>query len=84
MIEITECSCCYLDSPYEKAGGRVPDERSTAFFRATVAQLARAIADSAKVRAFHAWSLIDNFEWTDGYASATDSRTWISAIKREQ
>jgi len=67
-IEITECGCCYMDTPYEKEGGRVPDERRTAFFKGILAELARAIADGAKVRAFHAWSLMDNFEWTDGYS----------------
>lgn len=68
VIEITECGCCYMDAPYDKEGGRVPDERRTAFFKGTLAELARAIADGAKVRAFHAWSLMDNFEWTDGYS----------------
>jgi beta-glucosidase len=68
IIELTECGCCYMDTPYDKAGGRVPDERRTAFFKGILTELARAIADGAKVRAFHAWSLMDNFEWTDGYS----------------
>jgi len=68
IIELTECGCCYMDTPYEKEGGRIPDDRRTAFFRATLAELARAIADGARVRSFHAWSLVDNFEWTDGYS----------------
>lgn len=67
-IEITECGCCYMDSPYAKEGGGVPDERRTAFFKGILSELARAIADGAKVGAFHAWSLMDNFEWTDGYS----------------
>ena len=37
------------------------------FFREELAELARAIADGARVRAFHAWSLLDNFQWADGY-----------------
>ena len=67
IIEITESGCGYLDAPYEDAHGAVPDTRRTDFFRAELAELARAIQDGAKVRAFHAWSLLDNFEWLDGY-----------------
>jgi beta-glucosidase/6-phospho-beta-glucosidase/beta-galactosidase len=67
IIEITESGCGYLDGPLESAGGRVPDARRIAFFRDELAELAHAIADGAKVRAFHAWSLLDNFEWIDGY-----------------
>jgi beta-glucosidase len=65
IIEISENGCCYLDSPDET--GRVPDERRISFHRQILAELARAIADGARVRAYHAWSLVDNFEWTDGY-----------------
>ncbi len=68
IIEITESGCSYLDSPYEKENGHVPDQRRIAFFREELAELARAIQDGARVRAFHAWSLLDNFEWADGYA----------------
>jgi beta-glucosidase len=68
IIELTECGCCYMDTPYEKEGGRVPDARRVEFFKGILTELARAIADGAKVRAFHAWSLMDNFEWTDGYS----------------
>jgi beta-glucosidase len=67
IIEITESGCGYLDSPYDEAGGHVPDTRRIRFFRDELAELARAIADGANVRAFHAWSLLDNFEWADGY-----------------
>ena len=65
IIEISENGCCYLDCPDET--GRVPDTRRIAFHRGILAELARAIADGAKVRAYHAWSLVDNFEWLDGY-----------------
>jgi len=68
IIEITECGCCYMDTPYDKENGRVPDERRTEFFKDILAELSRAIAEGARVRAFHAWSLMDNFEWIDGYS----------------
>ena len=64
-IEITESGCSYLDAPTED--GSVPDTRRIAFFRSYLSELARAIQDGAKVRSYHAWTLLDNFEWADGY-----------------
>ncbi len=68
LIEITESGCSYLDAPYAKAGGRIPDTRRIDFFRSYLKQLARAIQDGARVRSYHAWTLLDNFEWADGYS----------------
>ena len=53
--------------PWPPEWRRLPDERRTAFFKGILAELARAIADGAKVRAFHAWTLLDNFQWGEGY-----------------
>jgi len=39
----------------------------TEFYRQHLAELARAMSDGARVRAYHAWSLLDNFEWDNGY-----------------
>jgi beta-glucosidase len=68
QIEITESGCSYLDAPYTKEGGHVPDVRRIEFFRSYLTELARAIKDGAKVRSYHAWTLLDNFEWADGYS----------------
>ncbi len=67
-IEITESGCSYLDAPLADSGGHVPDTRRIEFFRSYLAELRRAIQDGAKVRSYHAWTLIDNFEWADGYS----------------
>ena len=84
IIEISENGCCYLDPPNE--AGRVPDVRRISFHRQILAELARAIADGAKVRAYHSWSLIDNFEWADGYTQRygltyVDFRTQTRTVK---
>ncbi len=68
VIEITESGCSYADAPYAREGGRVPDARRIAFFRSYLTELQRAIRDSARVRSYHAWTLLDNFEWADGYS----------------
>lgn len=67
-IDITENGASYTDSPYAKAGGKVPDERRTVYYQAHLAELARAMREGAKVRGYHAWSLLDNFEWSEGYS----------------
>jgi beta-glucosidase len=84
IIEISENGCCYLDGPDET--GRVPDARRTSFHRQILAELAQAIADGAKVRAYHAWSLVDNFEWADGFTQRygmtyVDFRTQKRTVK---
>jgi beta-glucosidase len=66
IIEITENGCGYDDGPLD--GGGVPDDRRVAYYRDNLAELARAIKDGADVRGYHAWSLLDNFEWAEGYS----------------
>jgi beta-glucosidase len=65
FLEITETGGVFMDGP--DANGRVADQRRIEFYRQHLAELARAMADGAKVRAYHAWSLMDNFEWQQGY-----------------
>ncbi len=47
--------------------GRVRDERRRAYLEAHFAQAARAIADGAPLQGYFVWSLMDNFEWAEGY-----------------
>ena len=65
VIEITENGCSYSDGP--ERDGVIRDTRRIEFHRAHLVQLARAISDGADVRGYHAWSLLDNFEWALGY-----------------
>jgi beta-glucosidase len=65
ILEITETGCVYGDGPDEK--GRVSDVRRIEFYRQHLAEMARAMSDGARVRAYHAWTLVDNFEWKRGY-----------------
>lgn len=67
------------------AGGRVRDERRIAYLRDHLTALATAVAAGADVRGYFVWSLLDNFEWSYGYAKrfgiihvdyATQRRTW--------
>jgi beta-glucosidase len=84
IIEISENGCCYLDGPDDN--GHVPDRRRIEFHQGHLAELARAIADGARVRAYHAWSVLDNFEWADGYSQRygltyVDFRTQKRTVK---
>jgi beta-glucosidase len=65
VMEITENGASYTDAP--DAHGRVPDQRKIDYTRGYLSALGRAIKDGAKIRAYHHWSLLDNFEWAEGY-----------------
>jgi beta-glucosidase len=64
-LEVTENGCSYADAPDTE--GVIHDDRRIDFYRGYLAATARAIADGAKVLSYHAWSLLDNFEWLQGY-----------------
>ncbi|MGA7218097.1 MAG: GH1 family beta-glucosidase [Candidatus Sulfotelmatobacter sp.] len=66
QIEITENGCAYSDGP--DASGGIRDTRRIQYYRGNLQALARAIADGADVRGYHAWSLLDNFEWAEGFS----------------
>jgi beta-glucosidase len=68
VIEITENGCAYSDGPLPEDANKVPDTRRIDFFKGHLAELARAIKNGADVRGYHAWSLLDNFEWAEGYS----------------
>ena len=65
-IEITENGCAYGDAPGKN--GVDTDTRRIAYYRGYFAELAQAIKEGADVRGYHAWSLLDNFEWAEGYS----------------
>ncbi|MDJ0778569.1 MAG: GH1 family beta-glucosidase [Gammaproteobacteria bacterium] len=48
--------------------GRVDDAARIDFHRRYLNEYARAIEDGVDCRGYFAWSLLDNFEWAEGYA----------------
>lgn len=47
--------------------GRVHDEARVDFLRRHLVELRRGMEDGADVRGYFHWSLLDNFEWAEGY-----------------
>jgi beta-glucosidase len=66
QIEVTESGCAYNDAP--GSDGVIRDSRRIAYHRQYLRATARAMADGADVRGYHAWSLMDNFEWSEGFS----------------
>jgi beta-glucosidase len=64
-IYITENGCSTDDTLTNK--GEVLDTGRVMYLRNYLAQLRRAVAGGAPVKGYFAWSLLDNFEWADGY-----------------
>ena len=65
-IEITENGAAYNALP--DANGRVADGKRVDYIRAHLVALLRAMNDGVPVRSYHCWSLMDNFEWAEGYS----------------
>jgi beta-glucosidase len=65
-IEITENGACYQDLPGED--GSIVDTERIAYLDAHTRAVAGAVAAGVDVRGYFAWSLMDNFEWAEGYS----------------
>jgi len=64
-IYITENGAAFEDRVTD---GAVDDPERTSYLRAHLLACQRAIADGVALRGYFCWSLLDNFEWSFGYA----------------
>lgn len=64
-IYITENGCSSSD--VINAKGQVLDSDRVMFLRNYLTQLQRAVAEGVPVKGYFLWSLLDNYEWADGY-----------------
>jgi beta-glucosidase len=62
---VTENGCSYDVAP--GPDGAVPDRNRIDYLQAHVAAVAAAVEQGADVRGYLVWSLLDNFEWAEGY-----------------
>jgi beta-glucosidase len=64
-IFITENGCATDDEP--AADGKVYDTDRVMYMRSYLTQLQRATAEGVPVNGYFHWSLMDNFEWNNGF-----------------
>ena len=64
-IYITENGAASWDVPTH--AGEVLDVDRVFFLRSYLTQLQRVVSEGAPVKGYFLWSLIDNYEWSDGY-----------------
>jgi beta-glucosidase len=66
-ILITENGGVFFDAPNPE--GRIHDTGRTGFLRAHLAAVHAAIERGVRVEGYFHWSLLDNFEWAEGFRS---------------
>ncbi|WP_371069090.1 GH1 family beta-glucosidase [Sediminibacillus sp. JSM 1682029] len=64
-IYITENGICINDGVQN---GTVDDQRRIDYLKAHVTAVARSIKSGVNVKGYITWSLLDNFEWAEGYS----------------
>ncbi|MEU5877219.1 GH1 family beta-glucosidase [Spirillospora sp. NPDC047279] len=64
-IHVTENGCSFPDEV--AADGTVDDARRIEFLDAHIKAVGAAIDDGVDVRGYYTWSLMDNFEWAEGF-----------------
>ena len=64
-VFITENGCAYDDEPDE--AGEVHDPERIDYLDGHLRAIGRAVDEGVDVRGYFTWSLMDNFEWAEGY-----------------
>jgi beta-glucosidase len=65
-VYVTENGAAFADG--RSPDGRVRDPRRIGFMASYLAAVRRALDAGADVRGYFVWSLLDNFEWAEGYS----------------
>lgn len=83
-IIVTESGAAFKD---EVIGGVVDDKDRVAYYQQFLLALLRARKEGVNVKGFFAWTLMDNFEWAEGYKARfglihVDFETQLRTIKR--
>jgi len=65
-IYITENGCSYGDAP--NLEGKIEDNRRIEYHQSHLKEVKRAMDDGAPCNGYFAWSLMDNFEWAQGFS----------------
>jgi beta-glucosidase len=53
----------------ENGIGTQSEQKKVRYFREHINQMRRAMADGVDIRGYFPWTLIDNYEWAEGYAA---------------
>ncbi|KAL6314521.1 hypothetical protein AAG906_026857 [Vitis piasezkii] len=67
-IFVTENGLSQMDQPEERDRVLLNDTKRVEYHKGYLSSLAQAIRKGADVRGYFVWSLLDNFEWTNGYS----------------
>jgi beta-glucosidase len=81
-IYVTENGAAYDDVPPNGAGEVVDSERQSYILR-HLAALHRARSAGVKVTGYFLWSLLDNFEWSEGYTKRFGI-VWVDYASQER
>jgi beta-glucosidase len=82
-IIVTENGACFKDI---LQNGRVKDEQRIQYFQQYLMAMRKAKLEGANIKGYLAWTLMDNFEWNEGYHARfglihVDFKTQLRTIK---
>lgn len=83
QLMVTENGACYKDSI---ENGRINDQQRIHYFQQYLNALLKAKKEGVKINGYLAWTLMDNFEWSEGFAARfglihVDFKTQLRTIK---